>query len=245
MNPAEFQNIALAEERMWWFRGMRAILRAWARQFEAKPLNRVLEAGCGTGYMSEWMAREFGWRMTPLDLEFSGLSHTRLERRTQGDICALPYRDGCFDAVVSLDVIVHLERGAEGAALREFARVLAPRGMLVLRTSALDLLRSRHSQFAHERQRFTRDRLRAALEAAGFTVDRVSYANSLLLPVAFFKFRVWEPLTRQAPASGVVMPPEWLNSLLEVPLRLEARWLGTGLNLPLGQSLLVLARKNA
>lgn len=243
MNPAEFQNIARAEEQMWWFRGMRAILRAWVGRLPRKDFGRVLEAGCGTGYMSGWMAREFGWTMTPLDLDLVGLSHCTLPRRTQGDITALPYRDGAFAALVSLDVIVHLPRGAEGQALREFARVLEPGGTLVLRASALDVLRSRHSQFAHERQRFTKRRLREALEEAGFEVEAVSYANSLLLPVALFKFRVWEPLTQQAPQSGVVVPAGWLNALLEWPLRLEAAWLGRGGTFPLGQSLLVRARK--
>lgn len=245
MNPAEFQNIARAEEEMWWFRGMRAILRAWVGRLAQRNFRSVLEAGCGTGYMSAWMAREFGWKMTPLDLDFVGLSHSELPRRTQGDITSLPFRDGAFDALVSLDVIVHLPSGSEGAALQEFARVLEPGGTLVLRASALDILRSRHSQFAHERQRFTKSKLCGALDAAGFEVQEISYANSLLLPVALFKFRVWEPLTNQAPQSGVVVPAGWLNRLLELPLRCEAAWIGLGGAFPLGQSLVVLARKKS
>jgi hypothetical protein len=74
-------------------------------------------------------------------------------------------------------------------------------------------------------------------------VLRCTYLNSLLLPVAFTKFRVWEPFTRQKPASGVQVPGRLLNSVLEVPLRLESAWLGAGFNLPLGQSLLAVARK--
>ena len=35
---------------------------------------------------------------------------------------------------------------------------------------------------------------------AGIRVLRCTYANSLLLPVALAKFRLWEPLMRQAPA---------------------------------------------
>ncbi len=248
MNPAEFQNIARAEHEMWWFRGMRSILRAWVARLGTRlgrpRFQRVLEAGCGTGYMSRWMADEFGWSITPLDLDFGGLSHARVPRRTQADITRLPFRDASFDALVSLDVIVHLEKGQEGLALDEFARVLEPGGRLILRASALDILRSRHSQFAHERQRFTASRLRAALASSGFTVDHLSYANSLLLPVALFKFRLWEPLTNQPPESGVQVPPSPLNQLLELPLQIEAGLLSMGLNLPLGQSLLILARRS-
>jgi SAM-dependent methyltransferase len=145
--------------------------------------------------------------------------------------------------VVSLDVLVHFPRGGEAAALEEFWRVLKPGGKLILRVSALDALRSRHSIFAHERQRFTRQRITEAVGGAGFEVLDASYANSLLLPVAWFKFRVWEELTRQEPQSGVGVPNSLLNSLLYVPLAFEGYWLGRGGRFALGQSILVLATK--
>jgi hypothetical protein len=40
---------------------------------------------------------------------------------------------------------------------------------------------------------------------------RCTYANALLMPVALAKFRIWEPLTRQPPASGVQPVPPWLD----------------------------------
>jgi ubiquinone/menaquinone biosynthesis C-methylase UbiE len=243
MNPAEFANIARAEQEMWWFRGMRSILKAWWARAGKPQFANVLEAGCGTGFMSRWMAAEFGWRMTPLDLDFVGLSHSSLPRRVQGDITRLPFRDASFDALVSLDVVVHLPRGEEAGAFAEFARVVKPGGALILRASALDVLRSRHSQFAHERQRFTASRLRQGIEAAGFATERLTYANSLLLPVAFAKFRLWEPLTKAPVSSGVEIPAAWLNRLLEVPLAAEAKWIAAGGSFPLGQSLLVWARR--
>ena len=66
---------------------------------------------------------------------------------------------------------------------------------------------------------------------------RCSYANSLLMPVALAKFRLWEPLLRKPPASGVQPVAPWLDRLLHAPLAMEAAWLGTGSDLPLGQSL--------
>lgn len=46
------------------------------------------------------------------------------------DVAALSFGDGCFDAVVSLDVLEHVSDFS--AALGEFARVLRPGGTLVL-----------------------------------------------------------------------------------------------------------------
>jgi hypothetical protein len=113
----------------------------------------------------------------------------------------------------------------------------------VVRAAALDVLRSRHSQFACERQRFTAKRLARAVSEHGIRVLRCTYANTLLFPVALAKFRVWEPLLHRVPQSGVRPVSAWLNGLLELPLNAESRWLSTGLDLPLGQSLILIGEK--
>jgi hypothetical protein len=74
-------------------------------------------------------------------------------------------------------------------------------------------------------------------------VQRVTYANSLLLPVALAKFRVWEPFTRKPPSSGVEPVAPWLDGMLYAPLALEARWLGAGMSFPAGQSLVLIGEK--
>ena len=113
----------------------------------------------------------------------------------------------------------------------------------MVRTAALDILRSRHSEFAHERQRFTRRRLRELFETAGFRVVRSTYANSLLMPVALAKFRVWEPLQRRPASTGLEHVAPWLDRLLYAPLAVEAAWIGGGGSFPAGQSLLLIGEK--
>ncbi len=157
------------------------------------------------------------WPVIPLDLSADGLRYARgmgVERPVQGDTCLLPFAAGAFDLVLSMDVLPHLPAGAEQQAAREMARVLAPGGILAVRAAALDILRSRHSAFAFERQRFTRRRLTSLAEHSGLHVLRCTYTNSLLLPVALVKFRVWEPLLRRPPASGVEPVAPWLDRLL-------------------------------
>lgn len=247
MNPAEFANIAKCEKDFWWYRGMREILfRALEPHLSGRRLRRVLEAGCGTGYFSHLMQTEREWPMVPMDLSADGLQYARamgLRRLVQGDISELPFATGAFDVVISLDVLAHLPRGTEDGAIREFGRVVAPGGLLVIRTAALDILRSRHSQFAHERQRFSRARLEAAVERAGVRVLRATYANSLLMPVAFTKFRIVEPLLRKPAASGVDPVAPWLDRALYRALAAEAAWIGAGRNFGAGQSLLLIGEK--
>ncbi|MBK9166841.1 MAG: class I SAM-dependent methyltransferase [Bryobacterales bacterium] len=247
MNPAEFANIAKAEADFWWYRGMRRIMFALLdREARRRPFRHALEAGCGTGHFARVVSDRYGVPVTAVDLGWEGMQYGRLlgvPSLAQADIAALPFPDGAFDLVLSMDVIVHFPRGTEDRPMAELTRVLEPGGLLAVRASALDILRSRHSEFAQERQRFTRRRLMALAERHGIQVLRCTYANALLVPVALAKFRLWEPLTSAAPASGVQPVSPWLDRLLYAPLHAEAAWLGAGGGFPAGQSLILLGRR--
>jgi len=245
MNPAEFPNIARSERDFWWYRGMRDILFGMLDPVAVR--NAIaLEAGCGTGYLAMCLAQRYGWKMIPLDVRVEGLEYARgygLSHLVQGEVTALPFATGSFDALVSMDVLVHLRPGEELSALPEFARVLRPGGVLALRVAALDVLRSRHSQFIDEKQRFTKRRLVDRVVQAGFRIERAVYANALLLPAALLKFRLWEPLTGAQPSSGVDGASGGLDALFYASLRLEAGWIARGGSFPWGQSVVLIARK--
>jgi SAM-dependent methyltransferase len=247
MNPAEFANIAKSEKDFWWYRGMRSIFfRVLDPYLAGRAIGQGLEAGCGTGYFSRLMQQQRGWPIVPLDVSSHGLRYARrmgVQRPIQGDTCNLPFASGIFDLVISLDVLPHLARGREREAAAEMARVLAPGGLLAIRASALDILRSRHSAFVFEQQRFTRARLVALAEAAGVRVLRCTYVNALLAPIALAKFRLWEPLLRKPASSGVEPAAPWLDRLLYAPMALEAVWLGAGGSFPFGQSLILIGEK--
>lgn len=250
MNPAEYANIAQCEREFWWYRGMELILFRIIDSVlrQRKREMTAVEVGCGTGYMATRLECQFGWRMFPTDLQHEGLLYglqQGVRRMAQAAGAALPFADGRFDAAVSLDVMVYIHRGQEGRAIRELARVLAPGGLLVLRTAALEILRSHHAEFTGEVQRFTRKQLLKLAAESGLRVLRCTYANSLLMPIALAKFRVIEPLMRSRPSSGVQPVAPWLDRLLYRALELEASWIGSGRDLPIGQSLILIGERMA
>lgn len=248
MNPFEFACLAAAEERMWWFRGMRRILfMLLDREAGGRAIRRVAEIGCGTGYLARQLERRYGWDVTALDLEAEGLRHGRaagMRRLVQGDMRRLPFAPASFDALLAMDSLVHLPPGSEREAFAEFARVVRRGGLLVVRAAAFRWLRSRHSEWVGERQRVTLKAMKEWAGEAGFRTVRATYANTLLLPVALAKFRIVEPLLKARPASGVKVGPKWLEGPLYSALWLESEWLKRGGRLPAGQSAILVAERS-
>ncbi len=96
---------------------------------------RVLDAGCGEGYGTDRLTNVAA-AVTGVDLEEPVIrraaSRYPRARFDAANLVSLPYTDGAFDAVVSLQVIEHLHSPQE--FLAECKRVLAPGGVLIIST---------------------------------------------------------------------------------------------------------------
>ena len=247
MTPEELHNIYQAESDFWWYEGMRAITWALLDRLLPPGLACGLDAGCGTGMNAREFERRYGIRMYGVDLALLGIQYCKkrtFDRAAVASVLTLPFADHSFDLVSSLDVFPVLPPGGDEQALREFRRVLRPGGWLVLRVAAFQALRSRHSQYVAERHRYRAGELLGKLAAVDFRLVRWTYANSILSPIAWLKFRIWENWTRQEPQSGVAVTlPLWLNRLLLATLQSEAALIRSGFRFAFGQSLMVAARK--
>jgi ubiquinone/menaquinone biosynthesis C-methylase UbiE len=101
----------------------------------------VLDAGCGRGEVMLACA-DAGAEVYGLDYSQAAVEITREVLADvpgadvrQGDVTALPWPDASFDRILFGDVIEHLDPEQADGALREFRRVLAPGGMLLVHTA--------------------------------------------------------------------------------------------------------------
>jgi SAM-dependent methyltransferase len=228
------------DDRHWWYRGRRRIIRAELDRLALAPGARVLDAGCGSGRTLEDLCRYgevSGIELDPGAAEVAqgrGCGEVRIGRLEE-----LPWEDGAFDLITCLDVIEHTPDDL--VTLGELRRVSRPGGFLLVTVPAYQGLWSTHDVANHHYRRYSRGRLRTAARAAGWRVARMTSFNGLLLgPAAAVRLadrrRLRQPDADYKPE--LTLGPEWLNTALEQPLRLEARWLAGGRTMPAGLSLL-------
>jgi SAM-dependent methyltransferase len=238
---------ALAEARHFWFRGLRAFVTPLlARAIAGRRDPVLLDCGCGTGANVEWLGafgRAYGFDLTEVGLRIGReAGRTRLARAS---VTAVPFPAGAFDLVTSFDVLYALDDENERTAIAEMYRLLKPGGHALINVAAMNLLRGDHSLFGGEVRRYSREELGAHLEAAGFSIVRLTYTNAtLFVPLAVT--RLWQRrrgLRQDHKAQrDLLVPPAPINAVMTAMLRLEGLWLRR-FDAPFGSSLLCLARK--
>lgn len=157
---------------------------------------RVLDYGCGPGFLIEHLLRE---KITCRGFDFSEVSVNRVNERFasspywKGAISAnelpLPFKDGEFDLVTCLETLEHLDDATLEATLNEISRVLAPGGMAVFTTPHDENLRAasimcpfcncEFHRVQHVRS-FDRRTLAEQVERRGFSVlfcDTLDFEN--------------------------------------------------------------------
>ncbi len=243
MDQNEFDVMYRVEETLWWYRGMQRITRELIERYRPPGTAlRILDAGCGTGAGLNWLA-DYG---SVSGIDFSARALAFSQRRghdhiAQASIVELPFPDAYFDVLASFDVILMLSMMDCQTAMHEFARVLKPGGMAIIRVAAYDWLRGTHDVHWDVQHRYTTHELRILLQRAGLEVKRASYANMWLFPIAAVK-RLAEKIVPIHVESDVAIDPGPLNSVLTGILSSEAallRWM----NLPFGLSVMAVAHK--
>jgi SAM-dependent methyltransferase len=239
MEQREFEAMLALDERHWWYRGRRRMLAALLDG--VAPGERVLDAGCGSGRTLDELARygsPYGVELNPLGL---AAARRRGHHVEQAAVEAIPFDDGSYDLVTCLDVIEHTDDDV--VALSELRRVTRPGGHLVVSVPAHPRLWSRHDDVNGHRRRYTRKTLRAAAEAAGWRVERMTGFNvAYLAPAALVRIGRRKGGDDNGGDSELELTPRRLDALLELPLRAEAAFVRRGVDLPPGLSLMAVLR---
>ena len=186
MQANEYETMFRVEETHWWYRALhQLIFESLERELPDWREKTILDVGCGTGAILKRLGspdRNVGIDLAPEALSFCrqrGLANVR-----EGDICALPFGDNEFDAVICSSVLYHQWVADLDAAMRELRRVLRPGGMLLLNVPAFAFLHSPHDDAVMTARRFKKREIRDLLNKHSFEICRLTYWTTFLFPLA-------------------------------------------------------------
>ena len=245
MERAEYDLMAAVEDRMWWFRGLHALATgAWLRARRGFPKSQsilALDAGCGTGGLLRQLAMTSpGVSFVGLDFAQSAAAVARDKSHqvvTAASVDALPFPDGTFAAMFSMDVLCH--RGVdEVQAVSEAYRCLAVGGVFIVNLPAYRWMLSSHDERVHNTRRYNHAEVIAMLKRAGFRSIVATYWNTFLFPLMVLKRKII-----RGDESDVRPFPAPLEYLFRFVLAFERMLLRAGLRLPFGGSIFAVAVK--
>jgi SAM-dependent methyltransferase len=245
-DPAAFDRLAALEHSSSWFRARNRLI-GWALRRYFPHARSMMEIGCGTGFVLEGLRRmRPGLKLVGGDLHVEGLAHAA--RRVPGiDLLQLDARripfDAEFDVIGAFDVIEHIDD--DELVLKEMRRALVPGGGIVLTVPQHPWLWSVSDDYAEHKRRYRRAELVSKVQAAGFTIRRVSAFVTLLLPaMAAMRLRgrlrkgPIDPFREHLIAQRLAAP-------LDLILELEHSLIARGSDLPAGGSLLLVAVRSS
>ena len=245
MSPEAYLEMAETEREHWWFRGRRAILGTILSRLCLAPRTRVLEVGSGTGGNLDLLAR-FG-NVSGLEMDEHAIAMSVERTGGRFDIrrgrCPddNPFHDRTFDLICFFDCLEHI--ADDVGALRGMHALLAAGGSIVVTVPAYQWLWSAHDEFLHHRRRYDRASLTRCAQESGYRVERITYFNTLLFPLAV-AVRWCDRLLRRGRSSGDAVPAEPFNAILYGIFKTESSWLARH-TLPFGVSLLAVLKADS
>jgi ubiquinone/menaquinone biosynthesis C-methylase UbiE len=94
----------------------------------------LLDIGCGGGRWLSFFEHEYGAKALGVDLSYHAVQVcvSRSLIACEGSVTDLPFPSAYFDLVTSITVLLHLPPQTKPDAIQEIARVLKPRGKVIL-----------------------------------------------------------------------------------------------------------------
>ena len=219
MQSDQFQLHAEIEERHWWFRGRRSIVRRLLAEI-ARPGTgrRIVDVGCGTGaniasLTDAYMCHGIDPSAEGIDLARKRFPAVHFTCGLAPDAFGSEERDA--DVLLAMDVMEHVPDDFLFAS--SLLGALKPGGHLLVTVPADESLWSPHDEnFGHYR-RYARERLERVWRDLPVTMVLVSHYMARLLPAVRAVRGLNQLRGRAAGAAGTdfTMPPAWVNTGLE------------------------------
>jgi SAM-dependent methyltransferase len=246
MDPDAHNHLERLQESSFWFRVRNRLVEDLVRRY-FPTAERVLEIGCGTGYVLQALraalpqSRLFGSEIYANGLPYAANRVGPEVKLCQMDARELPY-SAEFELICAFDVLEHIEEDEH--VLEELYRALRPAGGVLLSVPQHPFLWSGVDEISYHKRRYRRGELEAKCRKAKLDIIHSTSFVTSLLPIMMLQ-RLVRGRRKHYDADTELALPRHLDQALEFILDLERKALRVGISFPFGGSRFVAARRSA
>jgi SAM-dependent methyltransferase len=240
-----FHDLLSLEENNYWFRSRNRLI-VWALQNYFSNTTKLLEIGCGTGFVLQAIGEGSPQiELSGSEVLLAGLPFS--EERLPGtaffqiDACNIPFFEE-FDVIGAFDVLEHIED--DQLALENMHQACKPGGGIILTVPQHQFLWSALDDYAYHKRRYDREGMLEKIERSGFILRRATSFVSLLLPLMIIS-RLGKRKHFDASNPSEFNISSAVNNLLEAVLSIERFLIQRRFSFPAGGSLMIIAQKEA
>lgn len=246
-NKDNFQHLYDYEDKSFWFR-MRNKIILWSFKKYLKKFDQYLEVGCGTGYVTRAICSAYpNVNITATEYFDEAIEYAKNRIPNASFIKADGRQlnlNNAADAVGLFDVLEHINEDIN--VLKQICAALKSNGLLFMTVPQHQWLWSYQDEMACHVRRYDQKDLHFKLRTSGFEIVRSTSFVTVLLPLMIisrvFKHRHLKHQYAQS-ASSELQLSSFMNNLFYFLMSIDYYLIRLGVNLPLGGSRLIIARK--
>ena len=247
----EYEKMFRLEGQLWWYRSLHERVETALRQrFGNRKDIIILDAGCGTGGMLDFLRRRGYTNLRGLDgsVDAVAFCHERELPVTFIDLANLASFEPeiQYDAIICNDVFCYFTETDLPSLVLALAHRLKPDGVLVSNNNAFKAFEGQHDIAVGIIRRFVLRDFEQLLPIAGLVIRQATYWSFILSPLILL-MRQWQRLQLtlgwrkpEEAQSDVYLPNPWVNETLHRIVRVEQKLLR---RTPFGSSLFITVGK--
>jgi len=247
----EYRKMADAEGSLWWYRILHKLTHeAIQRRFADDTAIRILDLGCGTGGMMQYLKDRGYQNIQGIDLseEAVRISKERSLNVSCGDMLSVSKFVGQdeMDVIISNDTLYFIPENDRPEYLQVLASRLKENGLLITNLPAMKEFSGMHDQSVGIEKRFERDQVNVMFSQTEFTVLGQRFWPFVLSPMIFIARAQQRRKMLKKPqvpvTSDVGVPPFLVNQCLYLATLAEVSLIRSG---PFASSLFVVSQRKS
>ena len=239
------------EGQLWWYRILHErVEQALQRRFGDRRDVAILDAGCGTGGMLDFLRRKGYTNLRGVDGSADAVAFTQergfLVTLTDLNELAQFEPNMQYDAIICNDVFCYFLKSELPPLVLALANRLRTDGVLISNNNAFGVFEGQHDIAVGIIRRFVLADFETLIPQAGLTINHATYWSFALSPLILL-IRQWQQLqlkmgwqSRETAQSDVYLPGKFVNETLYTIAHAEQKLLS---RTPFGSSLFLISCK--